>query len=100
VDIAPTLLRLLGVRNPVSDYSVGIDLLGPEPREYAVVCNWDCAVYVGSDFKAILPVRTERYIPQRVTTHDDVPVQDQDGFYASHKRQLQQIAQNLQEFSR
>lgn len=100
VDIAPTLLRLLGVTNPPSDYSLGIDLLGPESREYAVVSNWDCAVYVDSQYKVILPVRTERYIQQRVTTRDDVPVKDQDVICAGHKEPLQQVARELQQFSR
>ncbi len=100
VDIAPTLLRKLGVTNPPSDYSVGINLLGSESRDYAVICNWDCAVYVDKDFKAILPVRAERYIPQRVTTSDDAPVRDQDAFYATHGPQLRQVARELREFSR
>jgi uncharacterized protein len=45
VDIVPTLLPLLGVENPPSDYSVGRSLLDGPGRVSALTCDWNaCAV--------------------------------------------------------
>jgi len=40
VDIAPTILRTLGITNKVEDFSYGIDLLGHKTRKYLIVCDW------------------------------------------------------------
>jgi hypothetical protein len=55
---------------------------------------------VDSQYKVILPVRTERYIQQRVTTRDDAPVKSQDAICAGLKEPLQHVARELQQFSR
>lgn len=43
-DLAPTILGMLGAKNPPSDYSVGRPLFGEEPDPFRVSCGWDtCA---------------------------------------------------------
>ena len=44
-DLVPTFMGLLGVKNPPSDYSFGVDLFTPDRRAYAVNCSWnECAL--------------------------------------------------------
>ena len=46
LDIVPTLMKKLGVRNKPSDYSLGTNMLKKTGRKYIVACNWDsCAIY-------------------------------------------------------
>ncbi len=46
LDIVPTLLPLLGVKNPVSDYSSGRGLFDRTPRPFVPVFSWDTAAIV------------------------------------------------------
>jgi membrane-anchored protein YejM (alkaline phosphatase superfamily) len=42
LDIPATLMPLLGVKNPASDYSLGKNLLDPKfHRDYAVAADWN-----------------------------------------------------------
>lgn len=43
VDVAPTVMRLMGVTNPVDDYSHGHDLLTGDGDGYVVMAGWDDA---------------------------------------------------------
>ncbi|MEC9491602.1 sulfatase-like hydrolase/transferase [Flexistipes sp.] len=46
LDIVPTLMRKLGVKNNIYDYSLGTNMLNKTERNYIVACNWDsCATY-------------------------------------------------------
>jgi len=45
-DVAPGVLRLLGAKNPPSDYSSGTDLFKPEPRDFLGAFSWDTAAIV------------------------------------------------------
>lgn len=46
LDIVPTLLPLLGVKNPVSDYSSGRGLFDRTPRPFVPVFSWDTAAII------------------------------------------------------
>ncbi len=53
VDLAPTLLELLGVDSPASDYGVGRSLLSaPASAEYAVTCGWAACAVIEPDGRA------------------------------------------------
>lgn len=46
LDVVPTLMNILGVKNNPSDYSFGTNMLTPTKRSYIVACSWDsCATY-------------------------------------------------------
>jgi membrane-anchored protein YejM (alkaline phosphatase superfamily) len=48
LNIPATLLSLMGVTNPLQDYSFGFDLLGYNYREFTIVSSWDMLAYVDS----------------------------------------------------
>jgi len=99
VDIPATLLPLLGVTNPAKDYSLGFDLLGSQGEKYSVMADWDTIAYVDEDHKATFGYSGVS-INQKVTTKDDVVVEDQEGFYATHRPVLLQIMKELSRFSK
>ncbi|MCX5785556.1 MAG: sulfatase-like hydrolase/transferase [Elusimicrobia bacterium] len=45
-DVAPGVLKLLGAKNPPSDYSSGTDLFKPEARDFLAAFSWDTAAIV------------------------------------------------------
>ncbi len=100
LDIPATILPLLGVTNPASDYSHGLDLLGPASREFTIISDWGQLAYVDHEFKATFPVGVSRVGRQKVTTRDDGPVSDTAVFYQSRKWQLGEIFKDLGRFGR
>ena len=77
LDIPATLLPLLGVRNPPSDYSQGYDLLDPAyRRDYAVAGDWNRVAYIGRDVKVSFPVNATGAVKNEITDGDDWPVDD------------------------
>ena len=72
LDIPATLLPLLGVRNPATDYSLGQNLLDPAyHRDYAVAGDWNRIAYLGDDFKIAFPVNAAGAVKNEVTDGDD-----------------------------
>ncbi len=71
LDITPTILPLLGVTNPHTDYSHGKNLLSPNyQREYVVVADWFGVGIIGHDMKLNLSLES-RETQQSITTLDD-----------------------------
>jgi membrane-anchored protein YejM (alkaline phosphatase superfamily) len=75
LDLPATVLGLLGVSNPPSDYSFGFDLLhGPE-RHSTVVSAWDELAFIDADHKMVLPLgHFDLRRKRRVTARDDSPL--------------------------
>ena len=77
LDIPATLLPLLGVRNPATDYSLGQNLLDPAyHRDYAVAGDWNRIAYLGDDFKIAFPVNAAGAVKNEVTDGDDRALAD------------------------
>ncbi len=100
IDIAPTILSLLGVKNPPEEYSLGHNLFSNKQRKYAVLCDWSRLCYVDSEYKATFPLKNTRLFQNKVTTNDDQLVDDAQGFYNSHTEVLIQLMRELSKFSR
>jgi membrane-anchored protein YejM (alkaline phosphatase superfamily) len=98
LDIAPTLLSLLGVTNPPSDYSLGYNLLGDYQRHDTVIGDWSRIAYVGEDFKLVLPFERAGFIQPKVTTKDDKAIKDTRGFLAQHNDVFIRLMQELNKF--
>jgi uncharacterized protein len=90
LDIAPTVLRALGVTNPASDLSLGHDLLGPERRRYNVVCDWYTVVW--SDERTRAAFRLGDVRGAEVTVDDPGP------FLAEHQADLLEVMAGLRAF--
>ncbi|HTO53251.1 MAG TPA: sulfatase-like hydrolase/transferase [Myxococcota bacterium] len=71
LDLPATILRLLGVSNPPSDYSLGYDLLNGPGRSFTVVSGWDDLAYVDVDHKIVLPIGRIELSRRKVTSRDD-----------------------------
>ncbi len=71
LDIPATILGLLGVSNAPSDYSLGMDLLGPEVRTETVVSGWDDLAVRGSESTVSMPMGRQRLAGATVLDADD-----------------------------
>jgi len=108
LDIAPTLLSLLGVTNPPDEYSLGFDLLahgqvdpgGSGPRQDTVVADWDNLACVDAHGKGVFPVNGGGFAGFAVTTVDDAPVADPRAWLAANSARLQRVMKDLSRFSK
>ena len=101
LDIPATLMPLLGVKNPPSDYSHGYDLLAPDyHRDYAVAADWNRIAYLGGDFKVSFPVNALGAIRNEVTDGDDRPLADASSVIKAIRTAMLEIMGNLSRFSR
>ena len=56
MDIVPTLLPLLGVKNPASDYAGGRSLFDRSPRQFVAAFSWDSAAIIKNDETLEMPL--------------------------------------------
>ena len=73
-DIVPTIMPMLGVTNPHSDYSIGINLFTNETRDHTYIADWDKLAYVDKDVKIVQPVNGKAFFMQKVSTMQDVAI--------------------------
>ena len=101
VDIAPTVLPLLGVRNPATDYSLGLDLRGPIDRRFMLVADWSRIGILDPDTKLTLPIQgTGLLLENALTTRDDRPLSDPGGAYRAAEPELRAAIEELRRFRR
>lgn len=99
VDIAPTLLPLLGVKNPPQDYSLGHDLRGGEDRDYVVIADWSRIAILDRDYKLTIPVGGSGILEKtQLTTHDDVAIGDVARAFGVVRPKLAQVMSGLNRF--
>ncbi len=56
MDIIPTLMPLIGVKNPVSDYSDGRNLYDKTPRPFIASFSWDTAAIIRNGETLVMPM--------------------------------------------
>ncbi|MFT3847389.1 MAG: sulfatase-like hydrolase/transferase [Propionivibrio sp.] len=101
LDIPATLMPLLGVRNPASDYSLGKNLLAPDfHRDYAVAGDWNRVAYLGEDFKITFPVNTAGAVKSEATDGDDRPLKDHADAKVAIRPVMVEMMKNLTRFTR
>ncbi|HSH72233.1 MAG TPA: sulfatase-like hydrolase/transferase [Methylophilaceae bacterium] len=71
MDIVPTIMPLLGVTNPISDYATGYDLFSPQQRSSTYISDWSRVTYVDKDVKITQPVSIQGYAGKHITTASD-----------------------------
>jgi membrane-anchored protein YejM (alkaline phosphatase superfamily) len=98
-DLPPTVLTLLGVENPPSDYCLGYDLLGSRAREYAVLGDWSDLCYVGPRHKAEFSLQSYGFVEPAVTTRDDAPVKDAEPFLDSGRDRFALVMKDMARFT-
>ena len=101
LDIPATVLPLLGVRNPTSDYSLGQNLLDPAyHRDYAVAGDWNRVAYLGEDFKIAFPVNAAGVVKNEVTDGDDRPLADSAKVKSAINPVMVEMMKNLTRFKK
>lgn len=101
LDVVPTLMPLLGVTNPPSDYSVdAISLLTPTSDRFRVIGSWNALGYVGNHYKISMPMNLAGMGYMSITTADDQPVANSDAVIAKKKPQLMQLLKDISTFYR
>ncbi len=98
MDIIPTLLPLLGVKNSTSDYSLGQDLLGESKKNpYAVISDWAGLAYVDAGNKFTMPFKST-FSGNNLSTRDDQPVESSEEFLKLRHEELMQVLGNSRKF--
>src|SRR6185295_13035902 len=67
LDIVPTIMPFLGVKNPRSDYSQGGNLLDPAGREFVILADWSRLAYFDREYKATFTLDLGTSLGNRVT---------------------------------
>ena len=101
-DIVPTLMPMLGVSNPQSDYSIGINLFSNQTRDHVYIADWDKLTYVDSEVKIVHPINNSSLFKLAVTRADDRNVSDAVANQLLQKKQkaTMQVMQDLTHFAR
>jgi len=98
LDIPATLAPLIGIENPPSDYSFGIDLFSSRRREYTVVSNWEDLCYVDDKYKYTIPAKYSVMADNKLTTVDDKAVGDKNVFFSSRRERLSGLLMEANRF--
>lgn len=100
MDIVPTIMPLLGVKNPSSDYATGYNLLAGEKRSHTYISDWDKVVYVDDDVKITQPVNGKSFALMKASKGNDAPLSDEERKVVLQKKQtaMVQLVQDLGKF--
>ncbi len=71
MDVIPTLMPLLGVTNPSSDYAIGYNLLKGERRDHTYISDWDKVAYVDDEAKITQPVNSKSFVMMKASKGND-----------------------------
>ena len=100
MDVIPTLMPMLGVKNPKRDYTTGVNLLSDEVRDHAVIAEWSSTGYIDNEVKITMPlavVATQH--PQVTGPHDEtLTPKEQDALFAKKAKNLGAMMEELGRF--
>ena len=100
LDIPGAILGLMGVENPVEDYSLGGDIFtDTESQPYYVLASWNELCYVDNEYKARFSLKSYNMASMKVTTEDDKPVSREE-FFQNRKEQVLDMMHKIKRFSR
>ncbi len=98
LDIAPTLLPLLGLRNRVEDFSQGYNLFAEDQRTFTVISDWNRIGFVDENYKATFPLKRTGLLRNRFTTGDDKPLDDPTVFWEKRRDVVVSMMKDLNRF--
>ena len=98
LDIVPTIMPLLGVQNPIGDFSQGFDLLGPEERSFTVVADWSNICYIDRSHKATFRYRAGGDQMKTSSMFDDKEVSDEAAFKKTYDEAVLVLGLGLSRF--
>jgi hypothetical protein len=98
VDVAPTLLEMLGADPAVRDkWTVGENMFSPPPKRNRVVAGWEVVGTWTSDAIIVLPLNAYRGMPD-VYSYDWRPVPDPDAVLRRNGEALRELIESTQRF--
>lgn len=100
MDVVPTLMPLLGVTNPSSDYATGYNLLAGEKRSHTYISDWDKVAYVDDEVKITQPVNGKSFAMIKTSKVNDEPLNMNESKAMLQKKQaaLVQLVRDLGKF--
>lgn len=100
MDVIPTLMPLLGVTNPSSDYAIGYDLLKGEKRNHTYISDWDKVAYVDDEVKITQPVNSKSFVMLKASKGNDEPLSNDERKAVLQKKQqaMLQLVNDLGKF--
>jgi membrane-anchored protein YejM (alkaline phosphatase superfamily) len=98
MDVTATILPMMGVSNPLSDYSQGMNLAEPIDREYMVVSDWSGVSYISDDFKFTLPFHSSLSLSKKLFDGHDNPSNQVAEFVRKHRHDLEKILANASQY--
>jgi uncharacterized protein len=98
MDVTATILPLMGVTNPLSDYSQGMNLAEPLDRDYLVVSDWSGVSYISQEYKFTLPFNSSLSSSNKLFDAQDNPSNDLASFVANYRQELEDILASASQF--
>lgn len=100
MDIVPTIMPLLGVTNPSSDYATGYNLLAGEKRSHTYISDWDKVTYVDDEVKITQPVNAKSFALMTASRGDDsaLPSDERKAIMQKKQSAMVQLVQDLSKF--
>lgn len=100
MDVVPTLMPLLGVTNPSTDYATGYNVLAGEKRDHTYISDWDKVAYVDDEVKITQPVNGKSFVLMKASKGNDEPLDHNEQKTMLQKKQaaLVQLMQDLGKF--
>lgn len=99
MDIIPTLMPLLGVKNVVADYAQGYDIFASDRPGYVIASDWSGVAYIDDQYKFYVPYRSMSGRQNVLTTRDDKDVLHSGPFYQSHMATIRQVLKGARLFT-
>lgn len=100
MDVVATLMPLLGVTNPKTDYTLGVNLFNQETRTHTYIADWDKIVYVDNDVKIVQPSGGKGLFTKHISTKNDQILTGKAADAAMRNKQasMVQLMQDLSHF--
>ena len=100
MDVIPTIMPLLGVKNPSSDYAIGYNLLAGEKRTHTYIADWNKVAYVDYEVKITQPFNGLSVAFSKATTGDDRKLSktERESLLARKTNEIVQLAVDLRKF--
>lgn len=100
MDVIPTIMPLLGVTNPSSDYAIGYNLLAGEKRQHTYISDWDKVTYMDDDVKITQPVNGKSFVLMTASKSNDTALSHDERKAVLQEKQpaMLQLVRDLSKF--
>lgn len=97
LDFVPTIMPLLGIENPINDYSLGSSLFD-ESRSYVVVSSYSSLGIINQKYKYYIPIKNRINLFSTLTNKNDSKIRSSKLFLNSYKNDILEVTKNIRRF--